>query len=242
MNNLNDIQVLHKDDDLLVVCKPAGLPTTSPAGGDCLTRRVELLDPRAPRLHPSSRLDAHVTGIVIFARSRRATTGLLAARRKGQYQRLYQGLCERAPEPPEGRFEGAVGIDPRDHRLRRVVASDHPGAKRAATRYRLAAQATDVVLMHLWPETGRTHQLRVHLAEAGCPLLGDLVYGGRQRLVRPDGRVQRIGHVMLHCACVEVPSFAGGAAYRFIAPPPLDMVALWEAADGDSGALEVGHT
>ena len=71
------IAIVHRDAELLVVNKPSGLPTTSPDGGDCLVARVHELDPDAPRLHPTSRLDAEVSGLVTFARTARATEALL---------------------------------------------------------------------------------------------------------------------------------------------------------------------
>src|ERR1700755_3605750 len=88
-----DVRVLHRDAELLVLWKPAGLPTTSPDGRGCLTELAAQLDPAAPHLHASSRLDAEVTGIVTFARTTRAIEHLLEARRSGRYERFYLGLA-----------------------------------------------------------------------------------------------------------------------------------------------------
>ncbi|HKP57025.1 MAG TPA: pseudouridine synthase, partial [Polyangiales bacterium] len=95
-------RVVFRDADLLVLDKPSGLPTTSPDGGECLAAWARAHDPDAPRMHPSSRLDAEVTGLVTLARTPRAIQQLTAARAAGQYRRFYVGLAGRSPEPPAG--------------------------------------------------------------------------------------------------------------------------------------------
>lgn len=227
------VRVVHRDEQLLVLYKPPGLPTTSPDGRGCLVEVAKGLDPRAPRLHPSSRLDAEVSGLVTFARTRRATHALLDARAAGAYGRLYLAVATGAPEPPEGRWEGAVAIDPRDKRRRIVPDASQPatGARQAQTDYRVRERAPEgAALLELRPQTGRTHQLRVHAAAAGVALLGDVVYGGPRRLVRPDGRVVTARRVMLHCARLTLPDVARrGGTLTFSEPLPDDMAAVWEA-------------
>lgn len=226
------VRVLHRDAELLVLDKPSGLPTTHPSGGDCLVARARELDAGAPRLHASSRLDAPVTGVVTFARSGRAIEQLLAARRTGRYHRGYLALAAAAPEPAEGVWQRAIAIDPRDKRKRAAVDDDARGAKPARTRYRVLARADGAVALWLEPETGRTHQLRVHAADAGVPLLGDRQYGGAPRLVRADGRTAAARRVMLHCARVELTLEERGEPRLLESPLPEDMRALWEAAGG----------
>ncbi len=225
-----DVRVVHRDEQLLVLHKPPGLPTTSPDGRNCLVAEARRLDPRAPRLHPSSRLDAEVSGLVTFARTRRATRALLDARASGRYGRLYVGIASATPGPAEGRWEGAIGIDPQDRRRRVVAAAGRP----ARTEYRAAEQAPDgACLLELRPHTGRTHQLRVHAAQAGVPLLGDVVYGGPRRVVRPDGRVVTARRVMLHCAALSLPDVARGrGTLELRAELPDDMRAVWTALSG----------
>jgi 23S rRNA-/tRNA-specific pseudouridylate synthase len=232
-----ELAVLYRDELFLVVNKPAFLATTSPSGGLTVVERARALDPRAPKLHPSSRLDAVVTGVVVLARNRAAILHLIAARRAGLYARGYLGVCARAPQPVAGDLRGAIALDPRDAR-RRVVAPDGSrGARRAHTRYRTLAALPGAALLWLEPQTGRTHQLRVHAAHAGCPLLGDRAYGGASRIVKGDGSVVTARRAMLHCARVSVPDPAGGAPLRFEAEPPADMQALWRQLGGASFAL-----
>jgi 23S rRNA pseudouridine1911/1915/1917 synthase len=231
-----EVAVLYRDEQLLVVSKPPFLSTTSPRpGDDTLVGRVRALDPRAPKHHPSSRLDAEVTGVVIFARTAAAVRHLLEARREGLYARVYVGLAAAAPEPPEGEWRGAIAVHARDPRKRVVVEDDEDDgdARESCTRYRTLAQLSHAALLRLEPQTGRTHQLRVHAAHAGCALLGDKPYGGTARVVLGDGSVVTPRRVMLHCAQVTVPAMdRGGEAMRFAAPVPEDMQRVWAALGG----------
>lgn len=230
-----EARVVHRDAALLVVEKPSGLATTAPDSGDCLVRRVERLDPDAPRLHPTSRLDAGVSGLLTFARTKEATEALAAARRSGDYGRLYLGLAQGVPSAREGRWEYGVGIDPADSRKR--LADVGKASKTAATRYRVAEVAADMSLLELRPETGRTHQLRVHAQAAGFPLLGDRSYGGPARVVLPDGRVISVRRVMLHCAALCLPNVAEGGMLCLEAPVPEDFQRVWSALGGAESAL-----
>jgi RluA family pseudouridine synthase len=232
MTERGPVAVLHCDDQFLVVSKPAGVPTTSPDGRGCLVELVRELDPRAPKLHPSSRLDADVTGVVTFARTEAAIEHLLRARREGRYERGYLALAPRAPEPEAGAWHASLGIDRRDRRRRAVVPDDATGARAAHSRYRTLARTASAALLWLEPLTGRTHQLRVHAAHAGIPLLGDRVYGGSPRVVLADGSVLAARRTMLHCARVRVPAPGGGAVLAFEAPVPGDLAELWRSLGG----------
>jgi len=247
------VRVLHRDADLLVLYKPAGLPTTSPDGRGCLTEIAAQLDPSAPRLHASSRLDAEVTGLVTFARTTRAIEGLLAARRAGQYERYYLGLATGPLEPRTGELDWPIDRDPRDPRKRIALDRSLPlrragGGKRgkdqaqeARTRYRVLDAQPMAALLLLSPLTGRTHQLRVHVARAGAPLLGDKHYGGPMKLTLPNGRVVRAGRVMLHCARVQLPAFDSPKdAPKLTLDAPLedDFRTVWQNLGGTPSSLE----
>jgi 23S rRNA-/tRNA-specific pseudouridylate synthase len=244
------VRVLHRDAHLLVLEKPSGLPTTAPGTGRTLVDVANELDPDAPRLHPSSRLDAEVSGIVTFARTPEATKHLLAARAAGRYARGYLGIAPGIPEPAHGRWEHAIGLDPRDARKRRVVPANSAGARTACSHYRVlatigTASATVVsqgagasgrtgAAAALWlePQTGRTHQLRVHAAHAGIALFGDRPYGGPQRLVLGDGSVVSARRTLLHCCRVRVPAMTGADELRFVSEPAPELIAFWRAAGG----------
>jgi 23S rRNA-/tRNA-specific pseudouridylate synthase len=234
MNVQSAVTVLHKDAWFLVLCKPSGLPTTSPSSETAtLVDAARALDTDAPRLHPSSRLDAEVSGVVVFARTRDATEHLLAARRAAEYERGYLALAPKAPEPRQGEWRAAIAIDPRDPRKRVARAVPGADARPALTLYRTLEEAPLCALLWLEPQTGRTHQLRVHAAHAGIALLGDRAYRGANRLVRADGAVIAARRTMLHCARVSIPDPSRrGRRFCFEAEPPSDLRGLWEAASG----------
>ena len=240
---LPPIEIAYQDEELLIVLKPAGLPTTSPDGKNCLVELVQALDPQAPRLHATSRLDAEVTGLVTFARTTFAIEELLAARRAGRYERCYVALAPHAPTSASGAWTGTIAHDLRDKRLRTIAGTPGAGTddlRAAATDYATAATLPLAAALHLRPRTGRTHQLRVHCAAAGLPLLGDTAYGGVARITAPNGRVVAARRVMLHCALLVLPSVVKRSRDRIVvrAPIPADMSAVWTALGGDLGALE----
>lgn len=229
-----DPQVIHQDDDLLVIDKPPGLPTTAPGPHDrSLVRWVHERFP-ALRAHPTSRLDALVSGLVTFALSAEANRRLLEARRTGSYERVYLGIVLQSPEPRRGEWKWPISIDPRKPTLR--VGSEGRGQREALTRYEIKASTNAGVLLMLMPRTGRTHQLRVHASTAGAPLFGDHAYGGERRRTLPDGTVVTARRVMLHCARVRLPWPPHGAR-QFDAPAHADMQRAWSGLGGDASDL-----
>ena len=221
-------EVIHRDRDLLVVCKPSGLPTTAPSADEaCLVRWVEQRFPEL-RAHATSRLDSPVSGLVTFALHKGANQRLLEARRSGTYERLYVGLTLHSLDDTEGIWSWPISLDPRSKKRR--VAGPGQGEREAKTRYEVAKRTAHASLLHLWPETGRTHQLRVHAAKAGAPLFGDHAYGGERRLALPDGSVVPARRTMLHCARVEFPW--DDEIRRFEAEVPEDMARTWTSLGG----------
>jgi 23S rRNA-/tRNA-specific pseudouridylate synthase len=240
MPELESLKVIYRDAHFLVLEKPAGIATTSPDSGPSLFSAARLLDAEAPQLHPLSRLDTQVSGIVVFARTAVANAAALSARRGGEFSRRYLGLTRHGTLAPEGEFRWTIALDPRDPKKRRALPEGQlsQGAKLALTRYRVRAQAGAVVALDLYPQTGRTHQLRVHAAAAGSPLLGDVAYGGEKRLTLDNGRILSAGRVMLHCAHVSLPhpDKARGRLSLSLAPAR-DLLKLWLAAGGAADAL-----
>ena len=216
---------VHLDGELLVVDKPAGMATTAPAKeARCLVRWVEEVYPEL-RAHPTSRLDSPVSGLVTFALTKRANERLLEARRSGAYERLYVGLTLHAVEPVRGEWAWPISIDPKNAKLR--VAGPGRGEREALTEYHVAERIRHATVLHLRPRTGRTHQLRVHAAEAGAPLFGDHAYGGERRLTLPDGTVVTPRRVMLHCHKVSFPW--GDVRREFESALPSDFAAVMQA-------------
>ena len=166
------------------------------------------------------RLDRETSGVTVFARTKAAAAALAEAFRAGAAEKTYLALCARAPAPPHGRIDAPLGKDPARAGLRRVDPRGDP----SATTYRTLRSTPSAALVEARPETGRTHQIRVHLAELGAPLLGDARYGGPRRV----GEVA-VPRVMLHARRLALRHPATGALLAFEAPVPEDFAAAERA-------------
>ncbi|HZU82124.1 MAG TPA: pseudouridine synthase [Polyangiaceae bacterium] len=235
-------RVIATTRDLVAVDKPAGVPTIADHTGSAhsLLRLVaRSMGVAESALHPTSRLDRDVSGVVVFALTPQAARRLARARSAGRYERRYVAVAAGAPEPDRGTWDAPIGraADPR----LRAVGGREPIA--ASTRYRVCARASGgTALLAVEPVTGRTHQIRVHAAHAGAALLGDRAYGGSSRLVLPGGRVLDLRRIALHAARVVVPQDDSGAAVRARAPIPSDLAGIWSALGGQPDAWELAET
>lgn len=226
---LPDVCILHRTEGVLVVEKPAGLPTI----GDGKTKSHTLLAATSRAsgipevaLHPTSRLDRDVSGVVTFATNPDARKALAKAREEGKYTRRYVAISTKAPTPEAGLCDArlAVAADPR---FRKVDPKGEP----ASSRYATVGVAAGGALLALGPITGRTHQLRVHASHLGAPLLGDKTYGGPTRLTLPSGKSLGFSRVFLHCARVRIP--IRGELVELVSPVPLELLETWLALGGD---------
>lgn len=219
-------EIVHDDRHLLIVVKPAGIATTAPGGKDSLTQRLER---EHGALHPTSRLDAEVTGLVTFAKTREARERLLVARAEGRYHRGYLAIASREPPEREGTWDAPIAIDPRDRTLR--IAGRGERTQEARTTFLVREIARGRAALWLTPHTGRTHQLRVHAAHAGLPLVGDVRYGGEKRIALDDGSIVTARRTMLHCAWLHLPDL------ELCARAPDDMRTIWTRLGGTEAAL-----
>lgn len=234
-----------------MVEKPVGLLTTARGDEDCLVARVRAMEPEWALCHPTSRLDRDVSGVVVFAQHVDANHQVLQARKEGRYGRTYVGFGMGPALPPGGQWAGALAIHPRDP-TRRVV--DSGSGKPSCTRFSVQRVLSDGVLsegmsseppveaegrpaegcpqvlqwLHFFPQTGRTHQLRVHAAHAGVPLVGDRLYGGMRRKVGVDGAVVRAARLMLHCTQVDL-DLGVGRRIRVESALPQAFRDFWDA-------------
>jgi len=237
------LRVLLDEEGLVAVDKPAGMPTIpdrSGAAHSLLAALAKSLGCGLSDLHPTSRLDRDVSGVVIFARTEEAARRLLAAREAGRYVRRYVALAGRGAQPPivkgleRGMWDAPIGRA-KDPRHRAAFGRD---AIEARTRFAVVARAAERSLFALEPATGRTHQLRVHAAYAGTPLLGDRTYGGDTRVTLPSGRVLRLDRIALHAGRILVPRRAGGSL-EVRADIPASLRELWAAVGGEDSAWTV---
>lgn len=231
-------RILARARDVVAVDKSAGVPTIPDHGGAAhslvATVARELgLDPA--RIHPTSRLDRDVSGVVVFALTPDAIARLADARAAGAYERRYVAVASRVPSVLRGSWNLPIGRGS-DPRLRSVGGRN---AAASETRYATAAIApSGEALLSVIPITGRTHQIRVHAAHAGAPLLGDRSYGGPARITMSDGRVTELGRIALHAARVVVPD-SSGSPWVVEAPVPADFRRWWAALGGDDAAWDL---
>ena len=221
------VAVVHRDRDVVVACKPAGVDVHGRGPDDprCFVAAVaRALGLPARRLHPASRLDKPVSGLVPLALSKVGRKALTEQYQRRLVHRTYLALAARPPEPRRGLWDGPIGPDPRDRRSQAVGA---PGARAARTAYVVVEDLqSGLALVELTPETGRTHQLRVHLAAAGCPIVGDRRYGGPTLVTLAGGAVVEARRVMLHAACLSWLDPTTGRRLEVSAGPTDDMAAL----------------
>lgn len=215
-------RVLHRDDAVIVIDKPPGLAVQ---GGSRIHHHLDaMLDALAfggdrPRL--VHRLDKDTSGVLVLARNRIAAASLAAAFRRGSVHKLYWALVVGVPRPARGRIE--VALAKRPARGGEKVVADETG-RPAATRYRVVeAAGRRASWLALEPEGGRTHQLRVHCASLGTPIVGDGKYGGAQAFPR-GAAIGRGLH--LHARAIQLPH-PGGGQLAATAPLPPHMVESW---------------
>jgi 23S rRNA pseudouridine1911/1915/1917 synthase len=239
------LDIVYEDADLIVVDKPAGL-VVHPAAGNWTGTLVNALiahcgdslsgigGVRRPGI--VHRLDKDTTGLMVVAKTDRAHRALAAefAARTGALIRGYKAIVWGAPEPREGTIDLAIGRSPRNRQKMRVARS---GGRRAVTHYKtrhVFGPAADpwASLLDCRLETGRTHQIRVHLAAAGHPLLGDPLYGTgfqTKAALLPESAksaLRALGRQALHAHLLELKHPVTGELLRFERPPPPAMVEL----------------
>ena len=180
------LSVLFEDNHLLVVNKPAMLPTmgVSAEKASLLSLAKEYIrrkydKPGKVYLGVVSRLDAPVSGVVLVARTSKAAARLTEQFRRREVEKIYWALVRRSVRPDQAELVDFVRKDER-HRRMHIARREHPEAKEARLSYRVRERIGREALLEVQLETGRKHQIRVQLAEIGCPVLGDRKYGSSQ--------------------------------------------------------------
>jgi len=242
------LAVLHEDADLLVLDKAAGMVVHpargTPAGTvvNALLHRLGEPEVAGDRVGLVHRLDKDTSGCLVVAKREQALTTLQAAFKAREVEKTYLALCHGAP-PDEGRLDTLYGRHPGD---RTRYTTRVQSGRTASTAWRVQERFGDrAALLAVSLETGRTHQIRVHLAEAGWPLLADAVYGGARREARlaEEDPVRRaagaIGRQALHAWRLAFAHPRTGKRLSFEAPLPRDLEAalsLLRAAFGAPAA------
>ena len=243
--------IVYADDRLVVVNKPPGISLSTrrsePRGAvDRLLASTDAEDLSQRGIDPGTlllvhRLDVGTSGLVMLARDQETHRLLSRELSERRVEKTYLALVWGHPRPRLGRYDWPLAPDRRDRRKMRVDPAGSP----AATRYRTVADASHVSLVELSPETGRTHQLRVHLARAGHWIVGDDLYGGpRHRAVR-DRNLQLAlnpSHLLLHAWRLGLPELAGIQARRFEAPLPKEFQAVLDSLRTSAMSIDSGPT
>lgn len=216
--------VIYEDPHILALNKPAGLSSQGGRG------QVHTLDemlwafakPGKARPRLIHRLDRDTSGVILTAKTKPAAGFLGKAMMGRKFSKTYRAIVTPgAPDPAGGTIEAPLRRDEAGREAyMRVCAPDHPDAETAKTRYRTLASNTVAALVELSPETGRMHQLRVHLASIGRPIAGDARYGGALAVAGHP-----VPRLMLHAGALSFPHPDGGTK-RLEAPTPADMAAI----------------
>ena len=230
------LAILYEDVSLLVLNKPAGL-VVHPAPGHWTGTLVNALLHHMQRGkgHLSSiggkerpglvhRLDKETTGILVVAKTDHAHRSLAGQFKAHSITRVYEALVWGGPKTREGRIELSIGRDTKD---RKTFSARTTNPRESLTSYRVKERFGTVAShIELFPGTGRTHQLRVHLKAIGCPILGDQTYGGKKVMVIGGISVPR---VMLHAKELGFVHPVSNKKLTFSAELPEDMVAVRNA-------------
>ena len=216
-----DVDIVYEDEDMVVVNKPAGLSVHPGPGhwddtlGNFLVGYYQRTEQEAD-FHPVHRLDRGTSGLLVCAKHPHAQEKLKEQLHTRAFRRVYLAVCEGAPQPPVGVVDAPLGS--KEGSL--VEQCVRPDGKNACTRYETLAVSAGHTLLRLELDTGRTHQIRVHMAYLGHPLVGDFLYGTQQ----PEWK----GRTALHSHRLQLCHPITGAAMEFVSPLPDDMAGLFQ--------------
>ena len=227
------LNIHYQDDNIIVIDKPAGM-TTHPAPGNRSGTLVNALLGLLPKLAKSEnperpgivhRLDKYTSGLIVVAKNRRSLENLSGQFKSRMVKKVYLALVQGHVKPERGIVDAPIGRDP-VHRQRMAVTT---AGRPAQTAYRVKRYLDGYTLLEVRPETGRTHQIRVHLAEIGYPVVGDTVYGRKSPLVARQ---------FLHAYKLTFRLPSNGEQVTFTTSLPEDLKAAMDNISRGSSSIE----
>ncbi len=221
-------EVLHEDEALIAVAKPSGLPTM-PAGGFLQHTLLTLVRERYPEASPLHRLGRYTSGLVLFARTHDSASTLAKAWREHEVRKTYRALATGVSHA--GRLVIDAAIGPVPHPLLGEVQAASAIGKASHSVATVRERGTDQTLFSVEIATGRSHQIRIHLAYAGHPLVGDPLYDSGGVIKRSPG-LPGDGGYLLHAACLQFAHPLTGAPTTLVARPPRALLTRDELATG----------
>lgn len=213
------LDIVYEDEDVIVLNKAAGVSVHPGPGhfddtlGNFLVEYYEKTGQEAD-FHPVHRLDRGTSGLIAAAKHPHAQEALKNQLHTERFKRVYLAVCQGVPDPPAGAVDAPLGPKP-GSLMEQMV---RPDGKRARTHYETLEVRNGRALLRLELDTGRTHQIRVHMAHIGCPLTGDFLYGTEDRALIP--------RPALHSAELSFRHPLTGKALEFQSPLPEDMARL----------------
>ena len=224
-----DLQILYEDHDIIAIDKPAGMVVHPAPGHDtgtvvqALLYHCSDLQGVSGELRPGivHRLDKDTSGVLVVAKNEQALLHLQRQFKSREVQKLYLALVWGHPEPKEGTVKATIGRSPH-HRVRMMANPDR--GREAVTHYEVSESFADVSLVRLKIETGRTHQIRVHMSSVHHPVLGDALYGGARMHEWVKAPRQ-----MLHAHKLTLHHPSNDDCLTFTAPLPPDFRKLLDA-------------
>jgi 23S rRNA pseudouridine1911/1915/1917 synthase len=247
-----ELKVLHSDEALIVVDKPSGIvihPGSGQASGTLVNGLLERFPElavvgRAERPGIVHRLDRETTGVIVVARTNEAAKSLVNQFKRKSVEKEYTAVVWGEMPFDNDWIDLALGPDPRRPQQRAVVEPDAPGAQAASTFYTVEERLGRASLVTARPRTGRTHQIRAHLAHLGFPVVADPLYGRRAQSGWQQWKASRrerglpepvLERHALHARRITLQHPASGETVSYEAPLPADMRELLEMLREEAG-------
>ena len=206
------LEILFEDTDLLIINKPPKMPTHTSVyhtGGTVANAVLYYFKDRPFTFRAPSRLDRDTSGVLIIAKNAWSGDCISRAIKNGEFEKEYLAVCVGTPMEKKGTVNAPIKRE-KEGIIKRIIA---PDGKEAVTKYEVIKEANGLSLVKLYPKTGRTHQIRLHLAYLKAPIYADFLYG-------TDIEGERI---RLHCSSVSFPHPATKQIMKITAPLPCDM-------------------